>query len=173
MDFLFNLYNQLYSYLTGPDLVGLFSALKLISWSISGFLIFLIIILLRRSDAAWRVRERFIAQESVYGPQRADRRWQKINERLQKGDEANLKLAVIEADNLFDDILRRMALPGRDMGERLKQFEKHELSSIDLVWDAHRLRNLIVHNHEAKITHEQAEQAVSYIEKALKELEYL
>lgn len=173
MTYLLDFYNQIYSYLSGPELSGLISALKLISWSISGFLIFLIIILLRRSDAAWRLRERFVAQESVYGPQRVDRRWQKIGERLQRGDEANLKLAVIEADNLFDDILKRMALPGRDMGERLAQFEKHELSSIDLVWDAHRLRNLIVHNHEVKITRDQAEQAVSYIEKALKELEYL
>jgi len=66
-----------------------------------------------------------------------------------------------------------MALPGKDMQERLTQFQKHELSSVDLVWEAHRLRNLIVNNPKAEISAEQATEAIRYYETALKELEYL
>ncbi len=113
------------------------------------------------------------ARQAVYGVQELNKKWQSILMRLKKGDEASLKLAIIEADNIFDDILKRMGLPGIDMGERLRQFEEHELASVNLVWEAHRLRNAIVHEPTIQITQEQAAQAVSNYEAALKELEYL
>ncbi len=170
--FLVDFYDKLYFFFT-QDFAKELLIIKIVSWIFCFFLIFLVAALLRRSDAFWKVREALYARESAYPEKRLNRRWQKILKRLERGDQASLKLAVIEADNIIDEILKRMALPGNNFEERLRQFERHELSSVDLVWEAHRLRDFIVHAPDAQITQEQAEGALKYYETALKELEYL
>ncbi len=170
--FFLNLYDQIYNFFTDPEFSRVVLVLKLVSWSITLFLAILAAILLKKSDAAWWLKERVNAREIAYGSG-PDKRWGKILSRLNKGDDANLKLAVIEADNLMGEILQRASMPGKNMEERLQQFEKHELASIDLVWEAHRLRNAIIQDPTAQISREQAEQAVKNFEAALKELDYL
>ncbi len=99
--------------------------------------------------------------------------WQKILSRLNKNDEANLRLALIEADNLFDDLLKQIRLPGESMADRLKYLNASQISNIDEIWQAHKLRNQIVHNAEYPITRNEIEFGVHAYEKALKELEFM
>lgn len=99
--------------------------------------------------------------------------WQKILTRLQKNDESNLRLALIEADNLFDDLLKQMRLPGESMADRLRYIDSSQVPNIDEIWRAHKLRNVIVHNHEYPITKNEMEFGVKAYEKALKELEFI
>lgn len=99
--------------------------------------------------------------------------WQKILTRLSKSDEANLRLALIEADNLFDDLLKQMRIPGESMADRLRYIDSSQISNIDEIWRAHKLRNVMVHNHEYPITRNEMEFGVDAYEKALKELEFI
>ncbi len=99
--------------------------------------------------------------------------WQKILLRLNKNDEANLRLALIEADNLFDDLLKQMRLPGESMADRLKNVNSFQISNIDEIWQAHKLRNQVVHNPECPVTRNEIEFGVHAYEKALKELEFM
>ena len=170
--FLFGIYENIYNFFN-VDFSQELLALKIFGYLLSLFFIFLIILLLRRADAFWWVRERYYAAESVKGEEQLNKKWQKILGRLERGDDANLKLAVIEADNIFADILKRMSLPGENFEEQLSQFERHELKSVDLVWEAHRLRDFIVHQPKVPISRDQAQTAIQYYETALKELEYL
>lgn len=167
-----NLYDLIYNYLTSVNAGAIVLILKITSWLISILLMWLIAVLLKRSDAAWWVKERVFAAEFAYG-KAAGQHWDEIKARLQKGDEANLKLAVVEADGLVAEILKRMGLPGADMGERLKQIEKQEVKSVDKIWATHEIRNRIIHEPNFSLTQEEAEAAVANIEEALKELEYL
>lgn len=166
------LYDLVYNYLNSVNAGTIVLILKITSWLISILLLWLIAVLLKRSDATWWVKERVFAAEFAYG-KAAGQRWDEIKERLKKGDEANLKLAVVEADKLIDDILKRMGLPGADIGERLKQIEKQEVKSVDKIWATHDVRNKIIHQPSLNLTQEEAEMAVGNIEEALKELEYL
>ncbi len=169
--FFLELYDKIYLFLNSTELAKTLLAIKIVSWLISLFLIFLIIILLKKSDAVWRFRERAYARAMV--TDQNEKRWQRIQERLKLGDEANLKLAVIEADKLFDDILQRMAAPGKTIEERLDIFQKHELKSIDLVREAHRFCDFIIQNTKAPVKREEVERAIAGYEAALRELEYL
>jgi hypothetical protein len=99
--------------------------------------------------------------------------WQKILVRLIKSDEANLRLALIEADNLFDDLLKQMRLPGESMADRLRYIDSSQISNIDEIWRAHKLRNVLVHNHEYQITKNEIDFGIKAYEKALKELEFI
>ncbi len=167
-----DLYDLIYNYLTSVNAGAIILILKITGWLISILLMWMIIVLLKRSDAAWWVRERIHSAEFAYGKS-ASQRWEGIKARLQKGDEANLKLAVIEADNLIGDILKRMGLAGADIEERLRRIEVQEIKSVDKIWATRKIRNQIVHEPDFHLTQEEAEAAVGNIEEALKELEYL
>ena len=166
------IYDQIYLYVTSANFGAVLIILKLTSYLITLTLAVLIAILLKRSDADWWIKERAYATQIAYG-QNEDQRWQKILEKLKKGDEANLKLAVIKADTLLDDILKKMGLPGQSMDERLGQINKAEIKSVDKIWEAHKIRDRIVNDSRTIIYFEEAERAVGDIESALKELEYL
>ena len=167
-----DLYDQIYNYLTSVNFDAIILILQITSWVVSVLLLWMIAVLLKRGDAAWWVRERVFAAEFAYG-KAAGQRWDEIKARLQKGDEPNLKLAVIEADSLLDDILKRMGLPGTNFEERLKQIEIQEVKSVNKIWETHQLRDRIIHTPDFHVTQEEAEAAVGNIEEALKELEYL
>ncbi|MBI4919923.1 hypothetical protein HY838_01385 [Candidatus Azambacteria bacterium] len=99
--------------------------------------------------------------------------WQKIATRLSKNDEANLRLALIEADNLFDNLLKQMGLPGESMADRLKLVNSSQIANIDAIWRAHKLRNQIVHSADYHVDRNEIEFNVQAYEKALKELEFI
>ena len=166
-------YDSLVIYFTSPEAQRTLLWVKAISASVSLLLIINIIILLSRSRSTWWISEQMDSFRKVKLPQRLEQNWQKVLQRLEKSDEANLKLAVIEADSLLDEIFKRMGLAGKDMGERLEQITRQQLGSIDDVWEAHRLRNIIVHQSNIKISQPEAKKAVEAYGKALKELEVI
>ena len=110
---------------------------------------------------------------TAFPKRQLNKSWQKILSRLNKNDEANLQLALIEADNLFDDLLKQIRLPGESMADRLKYLDSSQISNIDEIWTAHKLRNTIVHNSEYPVTKNEIEFGVNAYEKALKELEFI
>lgn len=169
----FDIYNQLADKFKFPEFGRFLLWAKLISYSISTLLIFSMIILLTRSRATWWVAERLDSFRKPNLPERMQKDWEKINDRIEKGDEASLKLAIIEADNMLEDVLKRMGMEGKDMGERLEQLNTQQFKSYNDVLEAHRLRNLIVHQKDIIITKEQAEKAAKAYEEGLKELEVL
>ena len=168
-----DLYYNLVDYFNSPVWQNTVFWAKIISFSISTLLIIVIVILLSRSRATWWISERVDSFKKASLPEKMEKEWQKISDRLEKDDEANLKLAVIEADSLLDSILIRMGLEGKDMGERLEKLNKEQLKCIDDIWDAHRLRNLIVHQADLSLTKEQTERAIKCYQEALKELEVI
>lgn len=104
-------------------------------------------------------------------PGKLRRKWQIIEKRLASRDESNYKMAVIEADKLLDNLLERAGYAGKSLGDRLKRLTSAQLSNLDALWQAHKLRNDIVHDIETEVKFHQAQQAVSAVKKALEELE--
>lgn len=99
--------------------------------------------------------------------------WGNILKRLEANDEANHKLAVIEADKLLDTVLKKLTIPGSTMGERLKAIPVSQLPSIDNVWQVHKLRNHLVHTTEFVLTDHKAKQAIEIYKQAFIELKVL
>ncbi len=99
------------------------------------------------------------------------KKWNQIEARLKSSHETDSKLAVIEADKLLDDVLKRCGYFGKDMGSRLKKINSGQIASINDVWSAHKVRNSIVHNIDYKLTELEAERAIRAFKKALEELE--
>ncbi|MEY3784188.1 MAG: hypothetical protein RLZZ230_510 [Candidatus Parcubacteria bacterium] len=56
------------------------------------------------------------------------------------------KLAIIEADIILDDTLKKRGYVGNSLGERLKTISPEQLNSLSDAWEAHKVRNRIAHD---------------------------
>ena len=167
--------NYLTSYIVWIDGTSTISNLKWLGGALSLIFIGLIVLLvikLQIIDEWFKTTGNFLLTHA-FPKRHLNKSWQKILIRLKKNDEANLRLALIEADNIFDDLLKQMRLPGESMADRLKYIDSSQVSNIDEIWRAHKLRNVIVHNSDYPITRNEMEFGVGAYEKALKELEFI
>ena len=105
-----------------------------------------------------------------YGTKKMARQWAKIAARSETGLESEYKLAVIEADSLLDEVLKKIGYEGETLGERLKKVPPDILPGIEQVWDAHKTRNNIVHDPDYRLSFDGAKKAITIYEKALTDL---
>jgi len=96
------------------------------------------------------------------------KRWQEL-EAMLAGGASQWAVAVIEADKLLDRVMRSMALPGKDFGERLR-FLSLSRPEIRAVWPAHLIRNRLVHESHYELERRVALNALKTFERALKDL---
>jgi len=91
-----------------------------------------------------------------------------ILQRLCANDET-WPLAIIDADKLLDEALKRSGFRGRTMGERLVAAQR-SLSDNDGVWFGHKLRNRIVHEETMKLRKRDVQAALRGFRNALHDL---
>lgn len=80
------------------------------------------------------------------------------------------KIALIEADNLIDLILKDLNIQGKTMADRLSKIHPESLESLKNIWEAHHLRNDIEQNPDFDLSEEEAKKYLSYYEEFLKEI---
>jgi hypothetical protein len=78
-------------------------------------------------------------------------------------------LAVIDADKLLDEALKKRHFKGRTMGERLVAAQRF-ISDNDAVWYAHKLRNRLVHEPNVRLKKKEAQQALAGFKTGLHDL---
>lgn len=96
-------------------------------------------------------------------------RWLAIEQSVQKDNEASYTIAILNADKLVDHALREKGFKGQTMGERLKD-ARNALPHRDNIWQAHKLRNQIAHEPDAKATYDEARRALAQFKQTLKDL---
>ena len=94
----------------------------------------------------------------------------RIENSLDRSNEASYAMAIVEGDKLLDRALCEMGVQGRTMGDRLKKIGKEEFSQLNSVWHAHKLRNQIAHESGFHPEYRQAEHALAIYKQALKDL---
>lgn len=78
-------------------------------------------------------------------------------------------LAIIDADKLLDEALKKRGFSGKTMGERLVAAQR-SMSDNDAVWYAHKLRNRLVHEPTVNLKKREAQNALGGFKKGLKDL---
>lgn len=96
--------------------------------------------------------------------------WKNIQKHFFAGSDSELKVAIIEADNLLDEALRTLGFRGLNLGDRLKQITADDLENIDEVWEAHKLRNKIAHEADFKMNRDMAERGLGVYERTFRNL---
>lgn len=106
----------------------------------------------------------------VPGESKYDAKWKEIREHIGSVRETEWKFAVIEADKIIEEIFKGAGFPGETLGEQLTLLGPEQLASINELWSAHKIRNLIAHDPNYQVSHQQAREAIGNYEKTLNEL---
>lgn len=97
------------------------------------------------------------------------KRWHELQRHC--AQEATWPMAIIDADKLLDDALKRSHYKGKTMGERLVSAQRDIISN-DKVWFSHKLRNKIVHE-DIKLNKRDVQSALKGYLEALHDLRAL
>ncbi len=96
-------------------------------------------------------------------------KWMTIEQALRRDDPSSHVLCVLNADKLLDQALKERGTTGETMGERMKN-EKTTWSNANAVWSAHKLRNQIAHEADAKVSYDDTRRALSAFKQGLKDI---
>ncbi len=100
-----------------------------------------------------------------------EKRWNVISRYMSDNMPDMWKLGIIEADNMLDQTLKDIGYMGASMGDRLKSAN---FKSIDLAWEAHKVRNNIAHaGVNFQLTEREARKAFVMYESVLKDLKVI
>ncbi len=94
-------------------------------------------------------------------------RWQQLQTMLR--DKTAWRDALMQADTLLDEALKKKRVRGKGMGERLVKVQRM-LSDNDGAWFGHKLRNKVEQEPDTKLKEKDVKQALVGIRQALKDL---
>ena len=101
-------------------------------------------------------------------------KWEKILVSLESLNENDWKQAIIEADIMLDEIIDKLSLPGDTMGEKMKAVEKSDFTTIDLAWEAHKVRNQIAHEgNDFVLTQREARRVIALYQAIFEEFQVI
>jgi len=169
-----NLNTELISFFLSPPLGGWLLVVKILFMVLTflllvGIVAFLLISTWLRFILIYDAFEFFTFRP--YGVRKIEKIWRKITGRLDTGFESEYKLAVIEADSMLDDILKRMEFGGETLGERLEKITSATISNIEEIKKVHQTRNNIIHDPDYRLSLDEAKKAMAVYEKAFQDLE--
>jgi hypothetical protein len=117
---------------------------------------------IKAGEDAWRMQTGAVAKSD---------RFAELQEHIESDNPNDWKLAIIEADIILDEVLKRQGYAGASLGERLKSISPSVLASLDDAWQAHKVRNQIAHaGAEFVLTHKIARETIVQYQRVFKEL---
>lgn len=94
-------------------------------------------------------------------------KWKELQSMLK--DKTKWSDAIVHADHLLDEALKKKRIRGRSMGERMVKAQRM-FTDNDGAWFGHKLRNKIDTEPDTKLKQSEVKQALTGIRQALKDL---
>lgn len=104
------------------------------------------------------------------GKRRQLRAWNKIVAKSKSGKMESWKQAILEADQILDEILKMSGYRGETVHERFSQLKPEAISSAELIIAAHKIRDRIRQELDFVITQREAIEVLKVYQQAFKEL---
>jgi hypothetical protein len=96
--------------------------------------------------------------------------WQEVMKLADSQNSSDWSMAVLRADALLDDTLEYLKYEGKNLAERMDRVDPTMVPSLERVFSAHRLRNVIAHDPTVQYSKATIIQALGSYEAVLKEL---
>lgn len=100
-------------------------------------------------------------------------KWKKIMARLDKKLESEAKLAILEADSLLDEVLKKSGYAGETLTEKLEKLTSTTLPNLEELKKARQVRENIISDPVYKLDLEKAKEILKVYQKSLTYLEAL
>lgn len=169
-----NLANSLISFLIYPPEANWLFVVKAIFIIVSISLGVAIIFCLLRCSYLKFLIYMDVAEILTYRPfglKRIEKDWNKVKVRLDAGLESEYKLAIIEADNMMDSVLKRMGYGGENLGERLGNLTSATLPNIEEIKEVHQMKNNIIRDPSYTVTLDDTRKIMDVYEKGFQDLQ--
>ncbi len=101
------------------------------------------------------------------------KRWQRIKENAKSGDLPKMKIAIIEADQMFGETLEKIGYEGKDTGERIAAVRPGQLIGLEEAKESHEIFKKVVRDSGYKIDDAEIQSALAGYEKVFRGLELL
>ncbi len=125
----------------------------------------------RREYRAVRAIQRTVASQDI---PRTQLRWRRVLEQANGSNPDGWRLAILEADIMLSELLDMQGYKGETIADKMKQVDRANFNSIDDAWEAHKIRNQIVHEGTAvALSHRQVRGTIALYERAFKEFKYI
>jgi hypothetical protein len=99
-------------------------------------------------------------------------KWERIEGLVSSENPGDWRVAIIEADIMLTDLLRSMAYRGDTVGDMLKSVERSDFETLDLAWEAHKVRNHIAHHgSDFILTSREARRVIELFRKVFQEFD--
>jgi len=168
-------FKDFYNLLLSPELQKLLFPVKVVF--IVFFVIFIVIIVfvlsktdfLERYFGDWARFGKGIFALPKFQKERA-KKWKKIKERLGTDIESEYKLAIIEASEFFDKILKSLGYPEKTLQQKLEKLSVEEVSNLAELFKAIQVYYDIIHDPNYKLSKEKTQLVINVFEKSLLDL---
>ena len=98
-------------------------------------------------------------------------RWSHIEELSASSNHGDWRRAILEADIMLGDMLAQAGYNGATIGDQLKMANPIQLTTLDLAWRAHKVRNEIAHGGESyELNQREAQAAIINYRRVFEEL---
>lgn len=146
-------------------------AVSLVFLAVSAYCAIRIYILRRQEAAAFRAAQTPVAAEDV---PKTQLRWARILDQARSDAEHDWRLAILEADILLNELLDVQGFKGETMADKMKQADRANFNTIDLAWEAHKVRNRVAHEGSAHtLTAREARRVIGLYAQVFKEFGYI
>ncbi len=166
--------SQLLDFLINPQFTGWLYYIRLFFITISAILFIIILFLLFKTN--W-LRLRYLEDIKEFTTNtplqknKLGKQWISIKKKFDSGTEGDYKMAVIEADNMLEEVMEKMGVEGESLSEKLNKVSPEKLKNLDDVWLAHKVRNNIVYDPDYKVSSEEIKKTIDIYREAFKNLD--
>jgi hypothetical protein len=156
-----------------PEMTGWLLAAKiffiLFNFGVIAFIIYVwaTTIYLRRLFI-WDLVEFFTFR--AYNVKLIDKEWRRIKKRLITQRPVEMKLAIVEAAALMNDVLARQGYGGKNLSDKLANSREDVFSDLDMLKEADRLYRRLVKNPAIQLDYQAAKSAILSFEQGFKDI---
>ncbi len=89
------------------------------------------------------------AHAHTHGPEgetHTGSRWDSIVALSTSTNESDWRRAILEADIMLSDVLAERGFEGASVGDQLKMANPFQMKTLDVAWQAHKVRNQVAHS---------------------------
>lgn len=101
-------------------------------------------------------------------------RWMKTLGYLFSQHASDWKLAVIEADAMFESLMDQLGFKGESLGDKLKGANQENFRNLSSAWEVHTIRNRIAHEGASfHLSQHEAKRVIAIYEQIFREFGYI
>ena len=101
-------------------------------------------------------------------------RWNRVLEQARGDSAQGWRLAILEADIMLNELLDTLGYRGETMADKMRNVDRVNFHTIDLAWEAHKIRNKIAHEGEThELSSREARRVIALYERVFREFRFI